>query len=204
MEALGRVWEVDYEWLKGRFDEPQMMDAPGIPSTRWHDATLFPKDKVAQKDTLKAMFVMGHGGNTITRMPESAKAIEKLELLVVADPHPTTWASLSNRKDGTYLLPVATSYETNGSRVASNRSMQWGEQIVKPIFEIKDDLRSCISWRRSSASKTRCSRTSRSRTTCRWRKTSCAKSIAAGGRRATAANRRSASSRTWRTSRSST
>jgi formate dehydrogenase major subunit len=134
-----RVWEEDFDWLKGRFDDSKMMNTPGIPSTRWHDATTLPKDKVAQKDNLKAMFVMGHGGNTVTRMPETARAIEKLELLVVADPHPTTWAALSERKNGTYLLPVATSYETNGSRVASNRAMQWGEQIVKPIFESKDD-----------------------------------------------------------------
>ncbi len=135
-----RVWEVDFEWMKGRFDDPKMMNTSGIPSTRWHDATLLPKDKVAQKDNLKAMIVMGHGGNTVTRMPEAARAIEKLDLLVVADPHPTTWAALSERKNGTYLLPVATSYETRGSRTASNRSIQWGEEIVKPIFESKDDL----------------------------------------------------------------
>ena len=116
------------------------MNTAGIPSTRWHDATLLPKDDVAQKDNLKAMIVMGHGGNTVTRMPEAAKALEKLDLLVVADPHPTTWAVLGERKNGTYLLPVATSYETNGSRTASNRAIQWGEQIVKPIFESKDDL----------------------------------------------------------------
>jgi formate dehydrogenase major subunit len=47
---------------------------------------------------------------------------------------------LSERKNNTYLLPVATSYETAGSRTASNRAIQWGEQIVKPIFESKDDL----------------------------------------------------------------
>ena len=99
-----------------------------------------PKDQVSQKDNLKAMFVMGHGGNTVTRMPEAAKGIEKLDLLVVADPVPTTWAALSERKDNTYLLPIATSYETSGSRTSSNRSIQWGEQIVKPIFESKDDL----------------------------------------------------------------
>ena len=61
------------------------------------------------------------------------KALAKLDLLVVADPHPTTWASLSveaGRKDGTYLLPVCTQFESSGSRVASNRSLQWGEQIV--------------------------------------------------------------------------
>jgi formate dehydrogenase major subunit len=86
------------------------------------------------------MFVMGHGGNTVTRMPQAATGIEKLDLLVVADPHPTTWAVLSERKNDTYLLPICTSYESAGSRTASNRSLQWGEQIVKPIFESKDDL----------------------------------------------------------------
>jgi formate dehydrogenase major subunit len=135
-----RVWEEDFEWLKSRFDDPKLMNTPGIPSTRWHDATLLAKDQVAQTDNIKCMFVMGHGGNTVTRMPEAAKALASLDLLVVADPVPTTWAVLGDRKDGTYLLPVATSYETEGSRVASNRAIQWGEQIVKPIFESKDDL----------------------------------------------------------------
>ena len=118
-----------------------MMNTPGIPSTRWFDATLLRQEgQCRQKDNIKAMMVMGHGGNTVTRMPEAQKGIEKLDLLVVADPHPTTWAALApERKNNTYLLPIATSYETAGSRTSSNRSIQWGEQIVKPIFESKDD-----------------------------------------------------------------
>ncbi len=134
-----RVWEVDYDWMLSRFESKQMMEAPGIPSTRWFDAAMLPKDQVAQKDNLKAMMVFGHGGNTVTRMPEAAKGIEKLELLVVADPHPTTWAVLGERKNDTYLLPICTQFECDGSRTASNRSLQWGEQIVKPIFESKND-----------------------------------------------------------------
>jgi formate dehydrogenase major subunit len=142
-----RVWEVDYSWFEGRFDtitgadgKPvKMINAPGIPSTRWFDAAMMPREQVSQKDNIKAMFIMGHGGNTITRMPEVAKGLEKIELLVVADPHPTTWAVLSERKNGTYLLPVCTQFETSGSRTASNRSLQWGEQVVKPIFESKND-----------------------------------------------------------------
>lgn len=142
-----RVWDVDYAWFEGRFDtvtgadgKPvKMINTPGIPSTRWFDATTLPKDQVSQKDNVKAMMVFGHGGNTVTRMPKAAEGIEKLELLVVADPHPTTWAALSERKNGTYLLPICTQLETSGSRTASNRSIQWGEQIVKPIFESKDD-----------------------------------------------------------------
>jgi formate dehydrogenase major subunit len=134
-----RVWEVDYNWVLSRFVDKKFMETPGIPSTRWFDATLLPKDQVSQPDTLKAMFVMGHGANTITRMPESVRGIEKLDLLVVCDPYPTSWAVLSGRKNGTYLLPACTSFEMEGSRTASNRSLQWGEQIVKPVFESKND-----------------------------------------------------------------
>src|SRR5207253_706837 len=83
-----RVAEVDYDWMLSRFDSKQAMETPGIPSTRWFDAAMLPKDQVAQKDNLRAMMVFGHGGNTVTRMPEAAKGIEKLDLLVVGDPHP--------------------------------------------------------------------------------------------------------------------
>jgi formate dehydrogenase major subunit len=126
-----------------RFDDKKMMNTAGIPLTRWFDAVLLPKDQVAQKDNVRAMFVQGHASNSITRIPESMKGLKALELLVVADPHPTTWASLAvkaGRTDGMYLLPVATQFECKGSRVATGRQLQWGEQIVKPIFESKDDL----------------------------------------------------------------
>jgi formate dehydrogenase major subunit len=134
-----RVWEVDYEWMLSRFVNKTFMETPGITSTRWFDATLLPHDQVDQPDTMKAMFIMGHNANTIARMPDAVKGIEKLDLLVVCDPYPTTWAVLSERKDGTYLLPACTSFEMAGSRTASNRSLQWGEQIVRPIFECKND-----------------------------------------------------------------
>ena len=135
-----RVWEVEYDWFLSRFVDKKMMETAGIPSTRWFDATLLPKDQVAQKDNIKAMMVFGHANNSITRVPRSAEGIEKLDLLVIADPHPTTWAINSARKDNTYLLPICTQFEASGSRTASNRSLQWGEQIVKPIFESKNDL----------------------------------------------------------------
>jgi formate dehydrogenase major subunit len=139
----GRVWEVDYDYLQSRFDSKKIMETPGIPLTRWFDAVLLPKEQVEQKDNLRAMFVQGHASNSITRIPESLRGLQKLDLLVVADPHPTTWASLAveaGRKGNMYLLPACTQFEASGSRVASNRSLQWGEQIVKPIFESKNDL----------------------------------------------------------------
>ncbi|MBX9926291.1 MAG: formate dehydrogenase subunit alpha, partial [Hyphomicrobiaceae bacterium] len=54
-------------------------------------------------------------------------------------PHPTNFVSLGGRKNGTYLLPIATSLEQDGSRTASNRSIQWGEKIVEPVFECATD-----------------------------------------------------------------
>jgi formate dehydrogenase major subunit len=146
-----RVWEVEYDWLQSRFDEvpaiagrkprsrKENMEAPGITSTRWFDAVNLPEEQVDQRAGIKAMMVFGHGGNTVTRIPESVKGMSKLELLVVADPHPTTFSALDARRDNTYLLPICTSLEMDGTRTASNRSLQWGEQIVKPAFESKND-----------------------------------------------------------------
>jgi formate dehydrogenase major subunit len=134
-----RVWDVSYDSMVARFDTPALMGTPGIPTTRYFDAVTLPKDQVQQRDNFKAMVVFGHGGNTVTRMPEAVKGLEALDLLVVADPHPTTFAVLANRKENTYLLPICTQFECAGSRTASNRSVQWGEQVVKPIFESKND-----------------------------------------------------------------
>ena len=71
-----RVWEVDYNYLVGRFDDKKIMETPGIPLTRWFDAVILPKDQVAQKDNVKAMFVQGHASNSITRIPESLKGLQ--------------------------------------------------------------------------------------------------------------------------------
>jgi formate dehydrogenase major subunit len=116
-----------------------MMAAPGIPTTRYFDAATLPKDQIQQRDRLKAMMIFGHGGNTVTRMPEAVKGLEAMDLMVIADPHPTTFAVLANRRDNTYLLPIATQFECDGSRTASNRSVQWGSRVVAPIFESKTD-----------------------------------------------------------------
>jgi formate dehydrogenase major subunit len=134
-----RVWDVDYDWMQSRFASKKLMETPGIPSPRWFDAVLLAKDQIEQPDKLRAMMVFGHNGNTIPRLPDAVRAIEALDLLVVVDTVPTSWASLSERKNGTYLLPCGTQFEASGSRTASNRSLQWYDRIVAPIFESKED-----------------------------------------------------------------
>ena len=89
------------------------------------------------------------------------KGLEALELLVVADPHPTTFARSSDRRDGTYLLPICTQFEMDGCRTASNRSLQWGEQVVEPIFESQNDYDMMYLLAQQLGFADGCSRTSR-------------------------------------------
>ncbi len=134
-----RVWDVDYEWLKGRFADQKLMESAGIPVSRWIDGVLEDKANIDQPDNIRAMVFGGHAPNSQTRLKEMKKAMEKLDLLVVIDPYPTVSAVLHDRKDGVYLLPAATQFETYGSVTASNRSLQWRERVVAPKWDSKSD-----------------------------------------------------------------
>jgi formate dehydrogenase major subunit len=134
-----RVWDVDYNYLLGKFQDQKMMQTAGMPVSRWIDGVLEDKANLDQKDNVKAMVFWGHAPNSQTRLPEMAKAMEKLEMMVVIDPYPTMSAVMSNRKDGVYLLPAATQFETYGSVTASNRSLQWRDKVVEPLFESLPD-----------------------------------------------------------------
>ena len=135
----GRVWEVDYDWLLGRFASKDMMEKKGIPVSHWIDGVLEAKDNVDQPNNLKAMVFWGHAPNSQTRGPDMKRAMEALDLLVVIDPYPTVTAVMNDRTDGVYLLPAATQFETYGSVTASNRSLQWRDKVIEPMFESKPD-----------------------------------------------------------------
>ncbi len=143
-----RVWDLDYEWVKGRFDqgsyeeggkEVKAMNLRGITVSRWIDGILEDPANIAQKDNLRAMILWGHAPNSQTRGPEQKKAMEKVDLLVVVDPVPTVTAVLPDRDDNFYLLPCTTQFETYGSVTASNRSLQWREKVIDPLFESLPD-----------------------------------------------------------------
>ncbi|WP_028467472.1 formate dehydrogenase subunit alpha [Nisaea denitrificans] len=134
-----RVWDVDYDYMLGRFADKKLMESSGIPVSRWIDGVLEDKANMDQPNNVRAMVLWGHAPNSQTRMVEMKKAMEKLDLLVVVDPYPTVSAVLHDRKDGVYLLPAATQFETYGSVTASNRSIQWRDKVVEPLFESKTD-----------------------------------------------------------------
>ena len=134
-----RVWDVDYDYIKGRFATKKLMESKGIPVSRWIDGVLEQKEKIDQPDNVRAMVLWGHAVNSQTRLPEMKKAMEKLDLMVIIDPVPTFASVIPDRQDGVYVLPAATQYETYGSVTASNRSLQWRDKVIEPIFEAKPD-----------------------------------------------------------------
>ncbi len=72
------------------------------------------------------------------------RAMDKLDLLVVVDPYPSATAAMAampgddadlNPNRAVYLLPACTQFETIGSCTASNRSLQWREKVIDPLWE---------------------------------------------------------------------
>jgi len=136
-----KVWGVDFEWMKARFASPAMMGKPGITVSRWIDGVLEKNEAIDQGPNLKAVIFWGHAPNSQSRGKEMVEAMKALDLLVVIDPYPSATAAMAAmvRKDGVYLLPAATQFETSGSVTASNRSIQWREKVIEPVFESRPD-----------------------------------------------------------------
>lgn len=142
-----RVWETEVDYLKGRFatvkgadgKDKNLMNVTGIPVSRWIDGVLEDTDKMDNPNKVRAMVFWGHAPNSQTRLPDMAKAMEMLDMLVVIDPYPTMSAVMSEKKDNIYLLPACTQFETYGSVTASNRSLQWRDKVVDPLFESLPD-----------------------------------------------------------------
>jgi formate dehydrogenase major subunit len=135
------VWGVDYEWVKKQFASQAMMEKPGITVSRWIDAVLEKNEHLDQDPNLRAVVFWGHAPNSQNRGKEMVEAIKKLDLLVVVDPYPSATAAMAAmaRQEGVYLLPAATQMECAGSVTASNRSIQWREKVIDPMFESRTD-----------------------------------------------------------------
>ena len=132
-------WGVDYEWLKKQFASQVMMEKPGMTVSRWIDGVMEKNDAIDQENNLRAIVFWGHAPNSQTRGFEMKTAMEKVDLMVIIDPYPSASAVIPDRQDGVYLLPACTQFETSGSVTASNRSLQWREKVIEPLFESMPD-----------------------------------------------------------------
>jgi formate dehydrogenase major subunit len=141
------VWGVDFDWIKGRYADGMMTKA-GITVSRWIDGVTENPELVDQKGNIRAMFFWGHAPNSQSRGLEMKRAMDKLDLLVVVDPFPSATAAMAampgraedlNPNRAVYLLPACTQFETSGSCTASNRSIQWREKVIDPLWESRTD-----------------------------------------------------------------
>lgn len=145
---FANAWGVDYEWIKSRYASPDLMTKPGITVSRWIDGVLENPEMLDQPTSLKAVIYWGHAPNSQTRGLEMKRAMDKLDLLVVVDPYPSATAAMAampgkpedlNPNRAVYLLPATTQFETSGSCTASNRSLQWREKVIEPLWESRSD-----------------------------------------------------------------
>jgi len=136
-----KVWNVDLEWLKKQYASEAMMAKPGMTVSRWIDGVTENENAIDQEKNLRAIVFWGHAPNSQSRGLEMLKAMEKVDLMVVIDPYPSATAAMfaKAKKDGAYLLPAATQMECPGSVTASNRSLQWREKVIDPVFEARTD-----------------------------------------------------------------
>lgn len=142
---FAKAWGVDFEWIKKQY-APGMMSKPGITVSRWIDGVLEKNELIDQDSNIRGMFFWGHAPNSQTRGLEMKKAMDALDLLVVVDPFPSATAAMAampsqggNKNRAVYLLPACTQFETSGSCTASNRSIQWREQVIEPLWESRTD-----------------------------------------------------------------
>ena len=144
---FAKVWDVDFEWIKKQY-APGMMTKPGMTVSRWIDGVLEKNDLIDQDSNLRGLFFWGHAPNSQTRGLEMKTAMDKLDLLVVIDPYPSATAAMAampskngelNPNRATYLLPAASQFETSGSCTASNRSLQWREKVIEPLWDSRTD-----------------------------------------------------------------
>ncbi len=142
------AWGVDYEWIKSKYASPAMMTKPGMTVSRWIDGVLEKNELIDQDSNLRGVFFWGHAPNSQTRGLEMKRAMDKLDLLVVVDPYPSATAAMAampgrpedqNPNRAVYLLPACTQFETSGSVTASNRSLQWREKVIDPLWESRSD-----------------------------------------------------------------
>lgn len=133
-------WYVDYEWMKSRFKSKEMMEKTGYALSTWRFGVLDEENYANNGDTqIKMMIVIGNGISTTSLLDKTIAALDKLEMLVFIDPYVNDVAVMTNRSDNLFLLPAASQMETSGSVAATNRGYQWRYQVIKPMFECRED-----------------------------------------------------------------
>ncbi len=135
---FAKQWGVDYDWLVKRFKSKKWMETKGFTLAKWWQGVL-QEEKIYSPSPIKALVVMGNALTTTEQTAKVKQALDKLDLLVIVDPFAQEGAVITDKKDNLFLLPAATQFENSGSVTATNRSAQWRNEVVKPMYESKTD-----------------------------------------------------------------
>lgn len=106
--------------------------------SKWWQGVLKEEDTFSSGE-LRVLWVQGTGITSMAHQVKIKEALDKIDMLVVVEPFLNEVAILSDRKDGIYVLPSCTQFESSGYVSATNRAAQWRTQIIKPLYESKED-----------------------------------------------------------------
>jgi formate dehydrogenase major subunit len=73
-------------------------------------------------------------------MKRMKEGMEKLDLMVVVNPHSSPASAIPDRPDGIILLPASTVFEKDGSVTTTGRQVQWRNKLVEPCYDSKPDF----------------------------------------------------------------
>ncbi len=132
------VWGVSREYMNSRFFEKKWMNEKGFSLSKWWQGVL-QEEKTHSNSPIRVLWVQGTGITSMAHTTKIQQALKKLDMLVVVEPFVNEVAVLADRPDGIYILPACTQYETEGYVTATNRSMQWRDKVIEPIYESKPD-----------------------------------------------------------------
>ena len=125
-----KFWGVDREYINSRFYAKEWMHEKGFSLAKWWQGVL-QEEKTHSNSPVRVVWVQGTGITSMAHTTKIQQALKKLDMIVIAEPFVNEIAVLADRDDGIYILPATTQYETEGYVTATNRSMQWRDQVVK-------------------------------------------------------------------------
>ncbi len=144
---FAKVWDVDFEWIKKQY-APGMMGKSGITVSRWIDGVI-EKNELIDQDSQPARPVLlgprpelpdarpgDEEGDGQARPAGRGRSLPQQHRRHGRDAQP---GEDQNPNRAVYLLPATTQFETSGSCTASNRSLQWREKVIEPLWESRTD-----------------------------------------------------------------
>jgi formate dehydrogenase major subunit len=145
---FANVWGVDFEWIKKQY-APGMMEKPGITVSRWIDGVLEKNELIDQDSNLRGRVLLGPRAQLADARPRDEEGDGQARPAGGGRPLPVSATAAMaampgkaedlNPNRAVYLLPATTQFETSGSCTASNRSIQWREKVIEPLWESRSD-----------------------------------------------------------------